>query len=75
MNTNILKKYNTLDGAPKVLFSPINTLSTDFCNVFAVNGFEVHSMNFAGDFKHEEYMKKHKTSIKFITQKLYLMVL
>jgi spore maturation protein CgeB len=64
MNVDILKKYNNNPGAKKVLFAPINTLSVDFCDAFVENDFEVYSLNFAGDFNHNEYMKIHKPVIE-----------
>lgn len=63
---NVLIKCNDLPGAKKVFFVPVNTYSTDFCDAFIENGFEVYSLNFGGPFNHEEYMKNYKSDVEKI---------
>jgi hypothetical protein len=64
MRTNIFKKHNSLPGAKKVFFVPVNTGETELYEAFIKNGFELYSLNYEGDFTYEEYNKNHKNRIE-----------
>ena len=55
MNLDILRKHNSIPGAKKVFFVPVNTLMTDFYDAFTLNGFELYSLNFAGNWNPKKY--------------------
>jgi len=67
MRKNILKQHNTIVGAKKVLFAPINTGEIETYDALIKCGFEVYSMNYEGSFNLEKYKQiKNKIEQEFI---------
>jgi len=64
MDINILKRHNTIPGAKKVLFVPLNTLMVDYYEAFMDNNFELYSMNYAEKWKALEYTPVIKDAVE-----------
>lgn len=64
MDLNILKQHNSIPGAKKVLFAPLNTLMIDYHEAFIDNGFELHSFNFFDKWDHRQYTSVVKGKVE-----------